>query len=293
MHTLSILLVLLAGILWGCLGLFVRILNESGLVAMDIVFLRALITCIAMALVLLIVDRKAFRIRWKDIWCFLGTGLCSIVFFNFCYFKSIALSSLSVAAILLYTAPAIVMVLSFFLFKEKLNKQKIGALLLTFVGCVLVTGVFSGTDKITLGGILFGLGSGFGYALYSIFSRYALERGYSTYTITFYTFLFAAVGSVFFTKPGEIFAVSVSSQKNLFLCIALGLLGTVIPYLAYTKGLQKMENGTASIIASIEPVTASILGVVVYHEKMGIGNGIGAILVLLALVLCNVKLQKR
>ena len=84
MKKLAPLLILTAGILWGCLGIFVRQLNNHGLVSMDIVFLRALVTCLIMGLVLLIFDRSKFRIRWKDLWCFLGTGICSIVFFNFC-----------------------------------------------------------------------------------------------------------------------------------------------------------------------------------------------------------------
>ena len=110
-------LILIAGVLWGSMGLFVRTLNAQGLASMEIVGLRATVTVVALFLFLLLFDRKLFKICWKDLWCFLGTGICSIVFFNFCYFKAITLTSLSVAAILLYTAPAIVMVLSYFLFQ--------------------------------------------------------------------------------------------------------------------------------------------------------------------------------
>ena len=110
---------------------------------MEIVALRATVTCIAMGVFLLIYDRHLFRIHLKDLWCFLGTGIMSIVFFNYCYFKAMTVASLSVAAVLLYTAPAIVMVLSYFLFQEAFTKQKVLALLLTFIGCILVTGVIT------------------------------------------------------------------------------------------------------------------------------------------------------
>ena len=168
MKKLAPLFILAAGILWGCIGIFVRRLNAMGLYSMDIVFLRAVATALAMGAFLLIFNRKMFRIRLKDLWCFLGTGICSIVFFNFCYFKAITLTSLSVAAVLLYTAPAIVMVLSFFLFGEKFTKRKVLALVLTFVGCVLVTGVLTDAGNVTGLGVLTGLGAGLGYALYSI-----------------------------------------------------------------------------------------------------------------------------
>lgn len=282
-------LILVAGILWGSMGLFVRTLNAQGLASMDIVGLRAVVTAVSMLLFLLIFDRKLFVIRLKDLWCFLGTGICSIVFFNYCYFKAITMTSLSVAAILLYTAPAIVMVLSYFLFKEKLTKRKLLALAMTFAGCVLVTGILTEKGSVSFGGILVGLGAGLGYALYSIFSRYALEKGYSSLTITFYTFLIAAVASCFLTDMGNVIRVAADGTGNLLFCLAFGVLCTVAPYLAYTLGLQYVENGKASIIASIEPVTATLLGAVLFHEKLTVSGVCGVVLVLAALALCNDK----
>ena len=103
--TSSILLVLASGCMWGCMGLLVRPLNEIGLKTMDICFLRGFVTFVVMLVALLVFDRSALKIRVKDIWCFIGTGAFSVSFFNFCYFKTITLTSLSVAAVLLYTAP--------------------------------------------------------------------------------------------------------------------------------------------------------------------------------------------
>ena len=281
------LLILIAGVLWGSMGLFVRTLNAQGLASMEIVGLRAAVTAVSMFLFLLLCNRRLFVIRLKDLWCFLGTGICSIVFFNFCYFKAITMTSLSVAAILLYTAPAIVMVLSYFLFKEKLTKRKLLALVMTFIGCVLVTGILSETGSVSAGGILVGLGAGLGYALYSIFSRYALEKGYSSLTITFYTFLIAAIASCFLADMGAVAQVAAGSIGNLFFCLAFGVLCTVAPYLTYTLGLQYVENGKASIIASIEPVTATLLGAVLFHEKLTVSGVLGVVLVLVALALCS------
>ena len=261
MKKISSILILVAGILWGSMGLFVRKLNALGLVSMEIVGLRASVTTVVMFLFLLFFKRKLLKIHLKDIWCFLGTGICSIVFFNYCYFKAITLTSLSVAAILLYTAPAIVMVFSYFMFGEKFTKRKLLSLVMTFVGCILVTGILNDTGEISISGILVGLGAGLGYALYSIFSRYALERGYQSLTITFYTFLVATIGTLFLADMKQVVEVAIDSGKIFLFCLAFGILCTVIPYLTYTLGLQYVENGKASIIASVEPVTATLLGV--------------------------------
>lgn len=280
-------LILIAGVLWGSMGLFVRTLNASGLASMEIVGLRAGVTAAVLFLYLLVFDRKMFWIRWKDIWCFIGTGICSIVFFNYCYFKAMTLTSLSVAAILLYTAPAIVMVLSYFLFGEKMTKRKLLALVMTFAGCVLVTGLLTETGSVSAGGLLAGLGAGLGYALYSIFSRYALAKGYASLTITFYTFLIAAAASCFLTDMGKVAGVMAVNAGSFFFCLAFGVLCTVVPYLTYTLGLQYVENGKASIIASVEPVTATLLGALCFHEKLTITGVIGVVLVLAALAICN------
>jgi drug/metabolite transporter (DMT)-like permease len=290
MKRLAPFLILLAGVLWGSMGLFVRKLNSLGLASMDIVALRAIVTAIALLLYLSLFQRSLLKIRIRDIWCFLGTGICSIVFFNVCYFKAITLTSLSMAAVLLYTAPAIVRVLSYFLFGESMTKRKILALLMTLCGCTLVTGVVGNSADFSAWGVLAGLGAGFGYALYSIFSRYALERGYHSLTITFYTFSIAAVVSLFLCNAGKTAAVACTSGSMLIFCCAFGVLCTVVPYLTYTIGLKYVENSKASILASVEPVTASILGVCFFGEALSFSEFVGILLVLGGMVVCNVSL---
>ncbi|MCI5620869.1 MAG: DMT family transporter [Lachnospiraceae bacterium] len=287
MKRFATLWIILAGILWGCMGLFVRRLNALGLVSMQVVELRALVTSVVMFLVLFIGKRELLRIRLRDLWCFLGTGLCSIVFFNFCYFKAIELTSLSVAAVLMYTAPVLVMIFSFFLFHEKFTGRKVLALVMTFAGCVLVTGVLDQQNMVSPMGILTGLGAGLGYALYSIFGRYALERGYQSFTITFYTFFIAFIGTLFLTDIRPVMQVACQDVASILISLGLGVICTVFPFLLYTLGLSYVENSKASIFASVEPVTATLLGAVVYQEKLSVSGTLGVVLVIVALIICG------
>ena len=176
-RSLSALYIILAGVCWGFMGVPVRMLGAEGLESPDICFVRSFLTFLVMLVGLLCFNRTALKIRLKDIWCFVGTGALSVAFFNFCYFKTMTLTSLSVAAVFLYTAPAFVMLMSSFLFNEKLTGRKLVALLLAFFGCVFVSGAIGGAGTLSPAGICCGLGAGFGYALYSIFSRYAINRG--------------------------------------------------------------------------------------------------------------------
>lgn len=284
--------VLLAGALWGSMGIFVRKYDTYGLDSLQIVGIRAVVTVLLMFLYLVIANRKLLKIRLKDVWCFLGSGICSIVFFNYCYFKTIVFTDLSVAAVLLYTAPSMVMVMSAILFKERFNVKKGIALVLAFGGCVFVTGIIGSDVRLSTMGIITGLGSGFGYALYSIFSRYALERGYQSLTISFYTFLFAAIGSLPFLKGNGVAEAIFSNPGNVVFTLIFGLVSTVLPYFVYTWGLQYVETGTASILASVEPVVATLIGVVLFGETLSPVELFGVVLVLLSIVICNTKGKK-
>lgn len=284
---LGIFFILLAGTCWGSIGIFVRRFNALNLVSMDIVAVRSVFTVIFMAIFLVIYDRKLLKIRFRDIWCFIGTGIISMVFFNYCYFRLIEISSLSVAAVMLYTAPVFVMLMSAVLFHEKITPVKVVALIATFVGCCCVTGVVGSKVHLSLPAILLGLGAGLGYALYSIFGRFALERGYHSFTINLYTFLFAALACAPLIDIGKIFSVCTSSVSMGVFSVLCGLITTVIPYITYNFGLAGVETGKAAIIASIEPVVATLIGVFVFHENLTTGNVIGIALVLAAIVMCN------
>lgn len=292
MKKLSFLLIFLAGCMWGVMGLFVRALTSAGLTSFQISGVRSLLTAVLLAPVLLIVSPSLFKIKLKDLWCFLGTGILSITFFNCCYFFAINEVTISVAAILLYTAPIFVCVLSAIFFKERMTKSKIIALFICIIGCVLVTDVFFSEAKISTLGLLTGLGSGLGYALYSIFSRAAINRGYKTLTILFYTFLFSSVSLFFIVDFSPVFKSVADGSFPWMYAILQATVSTVIPYLIYTVGLKYTENSTASIIASTEPVVATLAGLIVFSEIPSVPSAIGIILVLGAIALLNTDRKK-
>ena len=291
MKKLTPFLVILAGCCWATMGVFVRHLNEIGLQAMQIVECRALLTVVGMFGVLGIFRRDLLRVKAKDLWCFAGGGIVSVILFNFCYFQTIQRASLSVAAILLYTSPIFVLLLSVPLFGEKLTRKKLLCLAMAFVGCALASGLTAGGMTLSPQTLLFGLGSGFGYGLYSIFSRFALQRGYHPITITAYIFLFGAIGGIPLTDFGQIAAIA-GQPDNLLYLIVYTVVTTIIPYCAYTTGLQHIENGVAAVLACIEPVMATLFGIFFFSELPTLTGWLGIALVLIALTLLNLRPKK-
>lgn len=281
----SYLYIIAGASLWGLIGLFVKGLAADGFSSMQIVALRSICSSLCITLLLLATRPSALKIKLQHLWMFVGTGIFSLTFFNFCYFKCIDTGSLAVAALLLYTAPIFVMLLSLLLFKEPFTTTKGLAMLCAFLGCAFITGALSGSLSLSAEGLLYGLGSGFGYALYSIFSKYALEK-YDTFTITAYTVYFSMLSSV---PLAGFTALPHLTTSNLVNIVGLCLLSTILPYLLYTKGLAGVEAGRASILATIEPFVATTIGVIVFAEPLSWDKLLGMLLIFAAVIILNRK----
>lgn len=288
---LSPLFIVLAGCLWGSMGIFVRRLNDAGIQSMSIVFIRALFTAAITFALTALRNKELLKIKLRDIWIFAGTGLISIVLFNFCYFTAISMMSLSAAAILLYTSPIFVMLLSAMIYKERITVQKVIAVVLSLAGLSLVTGVFGGA-RLTPMGIVFGLLSAFGYAMYSIFGRAAINRGYGSLTTTAWSFAFAALFSAFFADYGAIFGAVSDSALIIPYTVVFAIVASVAPYVLYSLGLRGTETGKAAVIASVEPIAASLFGIILYHEIPTVQSVFGILLVLAALAMCIITPKK-
>ena len=275
--------VLLGASLWGLIGLFTRPLYETGLAPINVVAVRNFGGLLVLVAIFAVKDRSVFRIKAKHLPIFFGTGIISVLLFTVCYFNCQKLASLAVSAILLYLAPTFVVVMSAILWKDKLTVNKLLALVLALLGCALVSGVVGGDLTVTLKGFLFGIGSAFFYALYSIFGRYALAH-YHPYTVTLWTFVFAGCGALLFADIPTL-AATLCDGKNILTALGLVVVSTVLPYIFYTEGLSGMESGAASIIASVEPVVAALVGIFVYREEMSIWVALGVVCVLGGVVL--------
>ncbi|MFB5285384.1 DMT family transporter [Peribacillus sp. Hz7] len=290
-NKLALLLIGAGASLWGIIGLFVTSLYEMGFSPIQVVTIRALSATLFLVLYITFKNRQLLKIKIADSKYFIGTGIFSFVLFNWCVFSAIKETSISVATILLYTAPAFVTIFSRFIFKELLTTRKVLALLITFIGCSFVIGILPNTNEsISLYGLILGLGSGLFYALYSIFGKFALRK-YNSLTVTAYTFLFAAIAVTPFS--GLWLVVPLFSDIKVWLyIIGLGFLSTMLPFIFYTKGLNTIESSQASIIATIEPVVASLVGFLIFHEKLNVWQYFGIFLVIAAVIIVQETSKK-
>ncbi len=274
--------IMLSAVSWGLLPLISRLLFAEGYSGLSVPAVRCFITCIFF--VGWGVQSHSFqKIKWKDLPYFACYGICAI--FGTYYFYSLAIERLSmaVASVLLYTAPAFVIVFSRIIYKERITKGKMLALGCTLVGLVLVTGVYNPAavsgDAV---GIAFGLLSGLSYSMLSIFGRKGLTL-YDSKINTIVPTLCTGVAFLVLCPPWQI-AVPTATGAVLFLLLAV--VGSVIPYTAYLKGMSLgVEGGNASVIATLEPVVASLVGVLVFQDAITWAAGIGICVMLMGIVL--------
>jgi|SRR5690625_371010 len=275
--------------LWGIIGWFVKHLYSYDFTPMEVVTLRVVSAALILVIYLLIKSPKQLKLyQLSDVKYFIGTGIFSITFFNYCMFTTIELSTIPVATALLYTAPGFVIVLSFLLFKEPLTRLKIITLFITVIGTAFVAGVIPlNLELFQAKTILFGLGSGLGYAFYSIFSKFALKK-YSSLTITTYTFILASIALIPFFPYKE--KIELFTEPNvIFLMFGLGLLPTAFAYIIYTHGLNQTEASKASILSTIEPVVATIIGIFIFTEPFSFIQMIGMSLIILAVIVIQLE----
>lgn len=278
-------------VLWGLISLFSNTLAGCGLSPKNIVAIRSFGAALLLFILVALRNKKLLKIELKDIKYFIGTGIISFVLFNLCLFTSMKECSSAIAVVLLYTAPVFVTIMSALLFREKMTKLKTSALIITVIGCIFVTGVANGDINGTPFGVLCGIGSGIFYALYSIFGRYALEK-YSPVTVTIYTFIFAAIGSIPLIEPAALIT-GLSVPRGLTAALLIVVVSTVSPFILYTKGLSGVESGTASILATAEPAVGVLVSVFILHQPISTTAVMGVFMILGAVILLNLNFNKQ
>ncbi len=266
-----------AAVLWGLIGVVSKGLLDAGLSPLEIAFWRACLGGLAFGL------HAAFRggirlERGRDALAFAGFALVGVTLFYASLVFAIAEGGISLAFILLYSAPAFVALLAWRLLGESLTPRKLGLIALALLGVLLVAGDSGEGVRATPTSLAWGLTSGLSYASYYVFGKWALER-YPPTTIYAFVLPLGALGLL----PFVTFA-----PKTLEAWLLLGFLALVSTYLAYWlyyTGLRHAEASRAVLVATVEPVVAALLAALVYGERFGVFGFSGSACILAASLL--------
>ncbi|GAB6058280.1 DMT family transporter [Desulfonatronum parangueonense] len=205
-----------------------------------------------------------------------GVGVAGNLAF---YLVSIAEGSVAVAVTLMYCAPVFVYLVSFTLRLERPTVLKWGAMVMVMLGVVLLTGIYDiGAGEITLLATGAGLLSGLSYAVFIFGFKYAAPHG-SPQAILVIALVVLTIILISLSDADQAMGVLKAPSWPLF--VLLGVLGAGFSFIFYIVGLKHTTPTVASIVAMVEPATASLFGIVILKESLAALQlfGMGLILV--------------
>ena len=285
------LFVALSAASFGFLGVPVRFLHDNGFAPLDITAVRLFVTTIALVIVALVVDRGLFKVRKRDLLFFILFGFFKLMS-DVTLFRAQVTIDLSLSTLLQMTAPYYVLVISLFLFRERITLMKILAMLVAFIGCIFVTGVITGgMHSLDFVGVASALISGLFFGLFTIGCKLSSDKGYKPVTTMMYTFLFASLMTIPFANDVKVVESFVDVHLILGV-LSLGILMTLITFFVSTWGVQKLEASKVSLISVMEVITACIVGYFLFDEEMTVLNIIGMSLVVASIVIMDLKINR-
>ena len=266
---------------WAFIGIFSSIAFAQGLEPMEVAFWRALFAWFCFGTQALILGQT--RLQRRDIPLLGFFGLFGIFLFYVSYQYAVKSGGAALAVVLLYTAPAWVVVCSFFIFRERLSGYKILAVVLVIAGVYMISrsgGGKAADDVSSLGllALVSGLVAGLCYSLYYTVGKYFSGR-YSSANLFLYVL---PVGIVCMLPLVEFAPKNVVAWSSL---IAVSTVSTYLANYCYYQGVKYLEAGRASIVATLEPVVATAAAYVILGESLSLLGYLGAAVIITAVII--------
>jgi drug/metabolite transporter (DMT)-like permease len=255
---------------------------------------------ILVPLLLLVMGKSIFRIGRRDFLLCLVMGAVGLVGANFFYYYGIDKTSVATAITLQYTAPIWVLLYMVMRHFQHATPQRVGGVVLAFVGVVLSLGVlqfvvqapfvrFVGLRWDTLG-LLASMGAAFSFSFYNILGSRLIARNNN-----WNVFAYALLGSVLFwliaNPPTKIVAARYTHGQWLFMGF-FAIVSMLVPFSFYLAGLRYLDATRAVVTACLEPVFAILIAATFLGDRPGWAQGVGMGLVLMATVLVQMP-EKR
>lgn len=287
-QTKGALLVMCAGLSWGTMGLLGKIIYSTTNIGPISLALYRLFFAIPIFAALTIINGYDVSLTRREVVLFAAFGFCGLTVFEALYFTSFAYTTVQHAAALLYTAPAFVALLSWFILKEHLTRRKLVAVVLSVLGAFLVMGIVRGeslfASKTQIGDWL-ALGSGLAYSSWYIFGK-ILGKNREPAVTSLIALSFGALFLLPLTAGLE--GIRVPNSLLAWGLLALvGLIPSTLAYLFYLGGLKLIDATKASVFAIVEPLSAAVLAFVFFHEILSYDSLLGFILIISSILLVS------
>lgn len=284
-------LILIATVFWGIAATIAKILFSQNIQPLEIAQTRVTFSAIMMFTYFLLFKREYLKVETKDLFMFLLLGIIGIAGSNFTYYFTIQQTNVATAILMQYMAPLLVFIYAAFSKSESLNLIKLSAAVLSIFGCYLVVG---GKDfsfqNISRVGLLSGVASAFCWAFANVYLKIILKR-YSVWTALVYSFIGGTIFWLFVNNPA-IYFDKYPGMQSWYVFIIFAIISVLIPHTLYFNGLRYITPSRAIITGTFEPIVAIVSSFVLLGDILNFIQLIGAILVLTAIVILQIKKEE-
>ena len=276
------LLAALAALFWASSGTAAKYLFLNGVTAFELVQMRTTLAAGIVFAWLAFRDRSLLAVERRDLPYFvtLGVGLAAV---QFTYLFAISRIQVAAAILIQYQAPLFVALYTLIVLRVNLPPVVFAAMAGSLFGCWLVVGGYN-LDLLQMNriGLLTALASAVTFAWYTVRCEYGMQR-YPPWTVVFYGLLFAAVTWNLLHPPLTGF-LKPSGAAQWGCVLVVGFLGTVLAFICYNEGINRIGATRASITATLEPITAGLIAWLLLGEAMEPWQVLGAALVIASII---------
>jgi drug/metabolite transporter, DME family len=293
-------LVALIGItFWSTTGVFISyLITRYQMPALLLAFWRNLLVCIALVPALFLIRPSLLHIRRSEIRFYIFYGFLLAVF-NSIWALSVKANGAAVATVLAYSSAGFTAILARWLFRERLGLPKFIAIVLSLIGCIMVSNAYSREMwRLNPLAVSAGLLSGLLFAGYTLFGKEVARRNINTWTSMLYSFAFGSVFIMIFNLfpaiPGAAGSVQALLPKlpisGWVVLIILSFVPTIFGFGLYNASLNYLPASITNLLATLEPAMTAVEAYLFLGERMTLIQIVGSLILLLAVII--VQLEK-
>jgi drug/metabolite transporter (DMT)-like permease len=259
---------------------------DEGANALGMLSSRFTMSAIMMVILRLVLVRDTPWPRRQQLPDLLSLGFVGITISSLTYFTAIRDIDTSLAIVIFYCNPVMVVLASWLIYKKKPSKSIVYALIFTMVGVGITTGEIGGGSSRAVVLVLI---SSLAYVFYALGCSRSLKHTDMFTGVTFVN-IGAALGFNLYAlvSPGGMTPDYPDTTKGWLVIVALAVVGTVFPTSTFFMGLKRIGTNMTSIFTTSEPVFGIACGILILNETMSLNRVIGAAFVIGALLMLSV-----
>jgi len=277
--------VLIAGMGYALMSILVKGAYQLGLGPIQVIALQSWIASILLFIYAISFNRKIFSVSLRTLGLLAVQGLVGALGTSLLYAYSLKYLPVSVAILLLYLYPGLVLVAGVVIWHKRVGRQELVAFFLTLAGTTLASGIFSGVSGVALVGIVLGLAAAMACAILNIVGEIVLTR-VSPLVAMCYTQWICAIGLLIVLK-GDIMSIPWQNTQTWETGLLLATVASIIPFYMIFVGIERLGADKAAILSTFELPMTFIMAAVFLNEFPTGDQWIGGSLVMGGILLLN------